>query len=441
MNQFQSIGEVLSAIKRRLPVIVLVTFVGCLLSLWFSLSMSTTYQATAVVQIEEASVSQQVIGASAPQSDASRKVRLIEQRLMARDNLVEIMERNALFLDNPDATINERVFSMRQAARIEEIVDTAQVFSGGAGAPSGLRIHVFLDDPQKAADVANELMALVIDQSRNRAEGQARDTLQFFVEEEARITAEINRMEGLIAEYKRDNSEQLPSGVLDLRTQLSNIRDTELTLDREMLALENTTTRIREDDKQAQLAALAEQKSLIQLRKEELQQLIVGAPEVERELNILQRELTQYQDQYSVITRRKAEAEVGQQLENRKQTDRFEVLETALPPDYAVSRSRSKTAVMGAIAAGFVGLFVGFVLEMANPAIRSAAQMERALGIQPVVAIPMIETKGESRRRGLTIVAIVLGAIAAMVGLVRFLTTRPDLPEFIGRFLPMTSRG
>ena len=437
MSQFQSVGEVFAALKRRALLILLVTFLGCLASLYYAMGQTKVFEATAVVQIEDAQVPDQLVGALAATNDAARRVRLIEQRLMARDNLVRIMEKHALFDADPTMTISERVGRLRDSVRIQQLVGQAQSYAPGGNAPSGLMISVQMDDAQKAA-----LMQSVIEQSRNRSASRARDTLDFFVAEEARVGAEIDVLEAQIAEFKRRNAEQLPSGVADLRSQLGSLRDTDLDLDQQILTMQTSSDRTRDEVRERQIAALQEQKALIAARITQIQAQIEGAPEVERELNRLDREMTRLQEQYGVVTRRKAEAELGQLLEDRKATDRFEVLETALVPEFPVSRSRKKLAIMGGMASLLGALGLAFLIETMNPVIRSAAQMERALGVQPVVAIPVVKTRRDRRSGGLKLLGKLL-AIFAILGLgLKLLWDRsPVLAGFMERFLPRTVRG
>ena len=441
MNQFQSIGEVLSALRRRSVLILSITFVGCMLSVYFALQQEKSYEATAVVQIEDARVPDRLAGATAASEDASRRVRLIEQRLMARDNLMRIMDKHDLFSDNPDMTLNERVYAMRLAARIKPVTNPQQSFSPEGNAPSGLIITVSLNDPDKAAELANELMTSVIDQSRDRSSDRARETVEFFRGEEARVGAEIEKLDTRIAAFKRENGEQLPSGLTDLRSQLSSLRDTDLDLDQQILTLETATDRTREEVKTRQIALLREQKALIAERVNQIETLISGAPDVERALNGLEREMTKLQEQYEVITRRLAEAELGQMLENRQATDRFEVLETALPPVYPASGSRKKIAMLGGIASLMVGVALAFVVELMNPAIRTAAQMERALGVQPVVAIPVVNTPRDRRIGGLrTLGKLALVAALIAAGLRLIWDRVPVLAELSGKLLPRAIR-
>jgi tyrosine-protein kinase Etk/Wzc len=235
MNQFQSVEEIVSALMRRAVMILAITFLGCVVSVYYALSQPKSYQATAVVQIEDAQVPDQLAGASLTDDDAARRVRLIEQRLMARDNLVRLMDQYDLFSEDPTMTVNQRVNGMRSAARIQEIRTPVPGYGAGGVAPSGLMITVELNDPDKAALVANELMAMVIEQSRDRSVSRARDTVDFFAEEETRVSTEIEALDARIAGFKRDNAEQLPAGMGDLRTQLSSLRETELNLDQQIL--------------------------------------------------------------------------------------------------------------------------------------------------------------------------------------------------------------
>ncbi|GGG78375.1 hypothetical protein GCM10011415_29200 [Salipiger pallidus] len=440
MNQFQSFGEVLSALRRRAVLILGIFVLGCAISLWFAASQGKLYEATAVVQIEESRVPETMAGTTALNQDAARRVRLIEQRLMSRDNLVEIMDKHDLFTSDPDMTLNERVFRMRESARIEQIRANPQSYVTTQEVPSGLLITVTLDDAQKAADVANELMYTVIDQSRNRSVTRARETLSFFDAEEARVAADIDGMAARIADYKQQNANALPTGVTGLRDQLATLQDNELELDREIVAMEANSSRQRAEVLSRQITLLREQKELVGQRIVEIEETIRRAPEVERELSGLERQLTQLQEQYGVITRRKADAEMGQMLEDRQSMDRFEVLETALVPEVTSSKSRKKLLAAGAVGSLIAGLAIAFIAELSNPVIRSAAQLERALGMQPVVAIPEIRTRRDRRRRGLGIFVSLGLVFLAVWGLVRVIGDTLPLGGLFQRVAPGSLR-
>jgi hypothetical protein len=174
---------------------------------------------------------------------------------------------------------------------------------------------------------------------------------------------------------------------------------------------------------QRQVSLLEDQINLIEQRVTEINALLAQAPAVEREMVSLERELIQLNEQFTVISRRKADAEMSQSLEEQRQLARFEVLERAIVPVYSISRSKRSIAMLGGILSGMLALGVALGLEMLNPPIRNAGQMERALGIRPVISVPMIHgAKASPRKRkgrkggfGLGLIVALLMGLGALI--------------------------
>lgn len=426
MLYFQSFEEVFSAIKRRLGLIVLITFVGCIISLAVALSRIPVYNAIAVVQIEDAQVAgtNTSVGAMVDNRaslDARRTVQLIEQRVMSRGSLVEVMDKYDLFNDIPNMTAAMRLDAMRNSVTVEAI---------GGGEPwqpvqsvSGMVITVNLSDPQKAADVANEMLDRVMQEARSRSVDRAQMEVEFFNIEEARIREEIAAAESVIAQFKSANAEVLPANITVLQGELTTLNASLLTLRQQVLSLESNSARTRPEALEREVGLLQDQITLIETRVGQINALLARAPAVERELASLQRELTQLNEQFTVISRRKADAQMSQSLEEQRQLARFEVLERAIVPVFPVSRSKRSVAMMGGVASGMLALGVAFVLELLNPPIRNAGQMERVLGIRPVISVPVLDTaKGApSRKKGKGIKVVFGVLIALIVGVIGLL--------------------
>ncbi|MCH2164558.1 MAG: chain-length determining protein [Marinovum sp.] len=406
MNQLGSIADIINVLRRRAPLVALLTVVGCLLSVHFALKQPKIYETNALVQLEDAQIVDQRTG----RTDAAHKLQLIEQRMMARDNLIEIIEDYNLFADS-DLSLGLKVTQLRESARITAITDASQPWAPNAN-PTGLIITVTMGDPQQAADVANELLARIVDQGTSRQALAAQETLAFFLAEEARYARDITALEQELATFKQINSASLPAAVAAQRTQISTFVEADLEIEQQILELQSNTRRAR-SNVEDEIALLTAQRTAIRDRVATAEAAIVNGPQVEQELSLLNRSLTRLQDEYSVVTRRLAEAETANTLQSRQQTERFEVLETALIPEYPVSRSRKKTAIMGGLASVILALGVALGLEFLNPAIRNSAQLERALGVQAVIAIPHVSTGGERRMRNVAKLAVIGSVLAA----------------------------
>ncbi len=92
------------------------------------------------------------------------------------------------------------------------------------------------------------------------------------------------------------------------------------------------------------------------------------------------------------------------------------------------------------MASVLAGVVIAFVAELMNPAIRSAAQMERVLGLQPVVSIPVVEARRDRRSRQLRSVTAVGLLAALMLGLYRLFTDILPWQGLLDRFLPRMAR-
>jgi protein tyrosine kinase modulator len=101
--------------------------------------------------------------------------------------------------------------------------------------------------------------------------------------------------------------------------------------------------------------------------------------------------LSQLQLELELISTQRTEAEVGYRLENQRQAERLTVIEPAALPDYPVTGGRKRIAILGGMMSVAFALIVAFVLELRNPVIRTAAQLEREVGFAPVVSIPYLD--------------------------------------------------
>ena len=164
-----------------------------------------------------------------------------------------------------------------------------------------------------------------------------------------------------------------------------------------------------------QTALLDTQISLIQdsrVRLEErmatLELSIQETPNIELNLNTMERKRLELEEQLAVIARKRAAAQTGEKLEINHQAERFEVIENAIIPDFPVSPNRQKILILGSVASLILSAALAFFIEIMNPAIRTAQQLERKLDLRPVVSIPRIRTKAEQRRHRIVLVSVLL---------------------------------
>ena len=404
MHQLDIFSGAFRVFKNRAVVFLMLFIIGVVATIIYTLQQPRVYRAVSVIQIESPQISEAVAGGIG--TSATHRLQLIEQRLMARDNLGEMIGRHGLFADAVEMTLNDKVVLLRESISISQITGELAAGFGAVSVPSGLVIQVELGDPQKAAELANALVETVIEQNNDRRSNQARETLTFFANEESRLLAQVEELENRISSFKQTNAEILPESVSTLIEQESDFQSAILEIDQQIVTLRSDNSRQRAEFVERQVAILEEQKMLLTERLFGIRELMQRAPEVERRLSQLNRELTLFQSQYAVVTENRAEAELSLSLEDRKQAERFEILETALPPEFPVSTSRRMIFVTGAGISFFVSGALIFFFSNLSPVIRNGKRLKEELDMTPVVSIPNIVSPREAFGERVTIAAM-----------------------------------
>jgi tyrosine-protein kinase Etk/Wzc len=395
MGAISSVPDLVHALRRRVWMIVMIALLGVPVALWFANNQPRLYEATAVIQIEIPQIAETVTGVAGAMAPDGQ-LNLIQQQLMARDTLLGVIESYGLF--PMVGSVTEKVALLRGAVAITRLQDSALAWRPEIH-PTGLMVTVRLDDPVVAADVANEMINRIITESTLRGADRANRTLEFILAEEARVAGAIAEVESRIASFREVNVDALPEGLTAQRDRLTRLSEQRLAVDEEILALQSGAERQRAEEVARQDALLQQRRNIVLQAIAETEAAIAAAPEVERQLGAMDRELTQLEAELEVLTARRTDAAMTQQLELQNQSERYVVLETAIPPEFPTTASRRKVAATVAAGVAAAGIALALALEVLNPAIRTTAQLERQLGVQPVIVVPYLTTPKDRRGR------------------------------------------
>ena len=397
MGPVQTLEDLIGLLLRRRWLIAIVTILGTALGAGYAKSRPDTFETAAVIQVVSPVVTEG--GQPVAPVNALQVLQTIEQRLTTRDNLIALIDRHGLFADAPGMSLEDKVAVMRASIRFQS------VSSATGGGLSAIIISAQAGTADNAARVANDLAQSVLDLGAEGKRATADASFTFFKEEEARLWQAIGALESEIATYREANRSALPGAREARQDELTQVDTALRALDQELAGLQGeeadirakttlrATDRRRLEDIGQRLSVLAAQRAPLAARKADLDAGIGDVAEVDRVLSAYDRQLRQLQDQYAVVSARLAEAETGQRLAERQQTERFSLLERAITPDYPLGSGGKKIAVAGAIGSAGLALILAFLLDLLHPAIRSSSQMERELNLRPIVAIPTVPPK------------------------------------------------
>ncbi|CAM3211142.1 hypothetical protein PANO111632_08170 [Paracoccus nototheniae] len=443
MGPITGLTEFFGMLRRRGPIMAAVLVVGIYLALSHALSLPRAYEAITVIQIQPTLMGA-APGAEA-EADTASRLRLIEQQLMARGNILDMIDRYNLFDDAPELSDDERIAQFRQNARVEFI----PVAGGAPGADAGVSamlITVRAGRAEDAANLANDMADQIMNGNETTRRRRTADLIATLEAEDRRAAQAVAEVEARLAAYRAVNPDRMPENMeflaaeqTRLQAQRSALIISLQALERERLAIEVGTVeegprtsvaqqlRVLEVDLAQARRTLAPNHPEVQRLEEQVERLRVGnaellAPGISRQVDLIREqeaalnaeraqierrlpqidaaiaampeasaELAEFGRQIAVmeapraaISERLSRIQLEQRLTDNDHGERMVVLERATPADYPLSSGRRRVAVLGAGTSIAMALIAGFLMELMRPVLRTPGQVRKSLGVEPI---------------------------------------------------------
>lgn len=215
-----TLTDYLSILRRRAHYLIGVFVAVALIAIVVALAIPSTYRSTGTIMVESPLVSDNTVP-STIRNQLDERINAIKQRVLTRDSLLQIANKYGLFKENKGfLTTSELIDKMRERVIVESISSNDAMHTSRQG-QSTIAFTLSFEDryPEVAHQVAKDLVSLFLDwNNKLRTEG-ATDTTAFFTQESDKLKAEVDRLEGMIAAYKKQNSDNLPEQ-LELRASM-----------------------------------------------------------------------------------------------------------------------------------------------------------------------------------------------------------------------------
>jgi hypothetical protein len=176
-----------------------------------------------------------------------------------------------------------------------------------------------------------------------------------------------------------------------IRTRLANLKDRDGDSDETVIP----SFAQQSADAEAQRAALraaSTEEEIVRLEGVvgKIELLLVETPAVAEQLDALQRESQHLSRSYQDFSNRRLEATVQAQLERRQLGEQFRVLEAAFRAPEPASPNRPLIVLLGIMFGCALGAGIGVLLESVDSAVHSPQQLQAALNLPVLAAIPRI---------------------------------------------------
>lgn len=421
------------------------------------------YQSRAVLLVEASLLPEDIIRDGSATGVVDQRMARIRQQVLSRPQLVELIQRNALYqTELRTQSLSEVVAKMRDSISIDPVTADIQAANGGRRSTIAFSMSFDYSDPVKAQTVAQALTEQVLQLDATTTAAQAVNTVQFLTDQEAELQAQISQLDQQIAEIKTRNGLTLASagsamglgaGTLGIDSRIAALQAanaqlqaqrqlTQSAADRDPVisdaetALAGARARYSEQHPDVVLAKqrLAEARELaktnqsriptstidVQIasnnremarlesaraaeegRSSAILSAQIRAPLVQQELAQLQERMDSLNAQYDRVSAQLMNAKAGKRAEDEQQGERLSVIDPPVVPDEPHSPNRPMIILLGAAAGIGLGLGLILFLEILFKPIRGSDAVLAATGVAPLVVIPTIMSRSEMKQRGL----------------------------------------
>lgn len=227
-EEVKSLRDYLDILWRRKYWIVIPAIVLMIGTVVFTFSLPESFKSQGLILIESQEIPQDLIRTTVT-SYADQRIEVIKQRLLTTNRIMEVVEKHNLYPEqrksSPITAPIVELFKNNVSVDIIQanVTDPA---SGRAKRASIAFTVSFMDQsPQKAQQVANELVTEFLNENARARTDRAEDTTQFLKLEGDRMQKEIQQTEKEIAEFRDQYSDSLPD-MLDYNlTTVQNIQE------------------------------------------------------------------------------------------------------------------------------------------------------------------------------------------------------------------------
>ena len=163
-NQTPDIKDYLKIVKKRRRFLIIPLAIILLLSIVLAVALPSVYRSTATILIEEQEIPSELVKSTVT-TFAARQVQYINQRIMSRSNLVDIIKKYDLYASDRKSKTEEVILEkMRDSIKVETI--SADVIDPRSGHPTKATIAFSLafddESPALSQKVTNELTSLFL---------------------------------------------------------------------------------------------------------------------------------------------------------------------------------------------------------------------------------------------------------------------------------------
>ncbi len=344
---------------------------------------------------------------------ANQRVQVIQQRIMARDNLMAVVNKYGLFPREREWMSGTELLDLVRSRMDIKPVDLDARAAVPGNPTIAFNLSFDYEVPTIATSVANEFLTSILSEDADTRTSNAADTTRFLEREVKRLQTEHDAVVAQI-----EAARQRPPGKEQAQSDLTDAQMKDLAK--------------AEDDLAQQSAIYSDEYPIIRNLKKKiaiLKHAIATAPQAAPaptttddsastnvNLLVLKRQEADLSQTLEDENRKLTTARLGESMERGQEGERLQVIEQPSVPSKPIRPQKMKWFAVAFALAGMIGAGSVVLAEMLDGSIRGGRDLYRIVDRHLIVTIPYIPTPGEQyrRRRNLILLCVAFVAVLAV---------------------------
>jgi len=328
---------------------------------------------------------------------ADMEAKLAEFKAKNAGRLPELAEVNLGAMDRTETEIRNLEAQM-QALRRERVFLVAQLQQAQATGPETATLRQLEEDYRRKSTSYDESHPDMISMRRQMDTLRAGGSTTTMT-----LNQQLQQQRSILSEARQRYSEDHP----DVKRIMRNIES----LEARVASGESADRAISADSPmsmqvQTQLNATDSQLGALQARATELrgkltdlESRMTAAPEVEREFQVVNRDLASARAKYEELLKRQMDSEVSEAAIAGGTADKFRVSSAPNTPEEPAKPQRIAIVIVGVVL-GFIASISAIIMaQLLDQTVRGVRDVRDILNITPLTAVPVIQSRPKRRRR------------------------------------------
>jgi succinoglycan biosynthesis transport protein ExoP len=238
-EEIKGFTDHLLGFTRHLKLAAATAAVVIVIGVGFAYSLPDVYRSSGYILIEEPAIPETIMRSTVT-TYATRQLTTLNETILVMPTLMRLVEDFDLYAEER-ATTPLEVLALRAGMAIGVNIETREtVSSSGMPRPEAVGFSISFEDenPELTKIIADEIIAMYLEQNLKLRSEQTAETSNFLKSEVILLEAEIGELEGEMARFKEKNADRLPS-LNSLNLSMMSRLDTQLLqLEGELQSLE-----------------------------------------------------------------------------------------------------------------------------------------------------------------------------------------------------------